>query len=140
MAILRNKRKITALKKKNHEKPRRGNLAQKTKVSILQEEFITQVSEEIEVSITKKPSKVFSRTKSCLLGALSQLDKFLLDPLNQGHSESAPETFWNRHGENHRTNEQSSQTDPLLKRGSSRASLHKILAQTMPTALALKSD
>ena len=44
------------------------------------QEYISQVSEEIERRVTKKISKDFSRTDSGFLGALSTLDEFLLNP------------------------------------------------------------
>ena len=50
----------------------------------LQEDYITQVSEEIEGRIKKNLSQKSSRTKSRILGKLSHLDDFLMNPLNQG--------------------------------------------------------
>ena len=44
------------------------------------QEYILQVSEEIEGRVTKKLSKEFSRAESHILGALSKLDEFLLNP------------------------------------------------------------
>ena len=44
------------------------------------QEYISQVSEEIEGRVTKKLSKDFSRTESRILGSLSTLDEFLLNP------------------------------------------------------------
>ena len=44
------------------------------------EQYIAHGSEEIEGRVTKKLSQEFSRTKSGILGALSKLDKFLLNP------------------------------------------------------------
>ena len=56
MATLRNKRKLAALNKKNHEERHRSNLARDTKVPRTQEFYITRVSEEIEGRVTKKLS------------------------------------------------------------------------------------
>ena len=120
MATLRSKRKLTALNRKNHEEYPRSTLAQNTHVPESQEDYITQVSGEIEGRVTKKLSKVFSRTESPILGALSRLDEFLLSPLIQGHflspliqghSGSAPETSRNAYGVNRGTNEDDSQSD-----------------------------
>ena len=58
-----------------------NNLAKNTSVAKSQEDYITQVSEEIEGIITKKLSKDLSRTESRILGALSRLDDILLNPL-----------------------------------------------------------
>ena len=44
------------------------------------EEYITQVSAEIESMVTKKLSQEFSQTESRLLGALSNFVEFLVDP------------------------------------------------------------
>ena len=71
----------------------------------------TQISEEIEGRITKKLSREFSRTESRILGALSRLDEFLLNPLLQGHSESAPDTSRNTLKISQGTNEDDSQVD-----------------------------
>ena len=77
-----------------------------------QEDYIIQVSEEIEGKVTKKLSKDFSRTESRILGALSRFDEFLLNPLIQGHSGSAPATSRDTCGEDQGTNEDYSQSDP----------------------------
>ena len=55
-------------------------------------------------------SQEFSKTNSCLLGALSWLDGFLLNPLIQCHSGSVPERFRNTYGESQGTNEDRSQS------------------------------
>ena len=44
------------------------------------QEYISQVSEEIGGRVTKKLPKEFSRTESHILGALSKLDAFPLNP------------------------------------------------------------
>ena len=44
------------------------------------QEYISKVSEEIEGRVTKELSKEFSRTDSRILGALSKLEEFLLNP------------------------------------------------------------
>ena len=58
MATLRNERKLSALNKENCEEHPRSNLAQNTNVSRSQEEYITQVFEEVEDTMTKKVSGV----------------------------------------------------------------------------------
>ena len=90
-----NKTKLAALNKENCEEHPRSNLVQNSNVPRSQEDYITQVSEEIEGRVTKKLSQEFSRTENRILGALARLDDFLTNPLNQGHSETAPETFRN---------------------------------------------
>ena len=83
----RNKRKLAALNKENCEEHPRSNLAQNANVPRSQEDYITQVSEEIEGRVTKKLSQDFSTTEIRLLGALARLDDFLMNPLLQGTPE-----------------------------------------------------
>ena len=55
----RNKRKLAALNKENCEDYPRSKVAQNSNVPRSQEDYITQVSEEIEGRVTKKLSKEF---------------------------------------------------------------------------------
>ena len=87
----RNKRKLAALNKETCENHPRSNLAQNSNVPRSQEDYITQVSEEIEGRLTKRLSKECSRTENRILGALAHLDDFLMNPLLQGHSGTTPE-------------------------------------------------
>ena len=82
----RNKKTLAALNKENCEEHPRSNLAQNSIALRSQEDYITQVSEEIEGRVTKRLSKEFSRTKYRILGALARLDDFLMNPLLKGHS------------------------------------------------------
>ena len=113
----RNKRKLAALNKENCEEHPRSNLAQNSNVPRSQEDYITQVSEEIEGKVTKKLSQEFSRTENCMLGALARLDDFLMNPLLQGHSGTTPETSRNVFSINQGTNEDDSQSNPHPKAG-----------------------
>ena len=106
-----------ASNKENCEEHPRCTLAQISKVPRSQEDYITQVSEDIEGRVTKKLSQEFSRTKNRILGALSRLDDFLMNPLIQGHSGTAPETSRNAYGTNQGTNEDDSQSDPHPEAG-----------------------
>ena len=112
MANLRIQQKIAALNKKKCEEHPQSNMAQNTNVPTSKEDYITQFSEEIEGRVMKKLSKEFSRTESRILGALSHLNKFLLNPLIQGHSGCAQEASRNTPGTNRGTNEDDSQSDP----------------------------
>ena len=62
MATLRKIKKLAALIKKNCEKHPRSNLAQNSNVPTSEEDYITQVAEEIEGGVTKKLSQQFSGT------------------------------------------------------------------------------
>ena len=59
------------------------------------EEYISQVSEEIEGRITEKLSQEFSRTESRILVALSKLDEFLLNLQVRTCSATVPGTSRN---------------------------------------------
>ena len=113
----RNKKKLAALNKENCEEHPRSNLASNSNVPTSQEDYITQVSEEIEGRVTKKLSQEFSRTENRILGALARLDDFLMIPLLQGYSGTTPETSRNMFGINQGTNEDDSQSNPLPEAG-----------------------
>ena len=107
----RNKRMLAALHKKNCEEHPRNNLAQNSSVPRSQEDYITQVSGEIEGRVTKRLSKEFSRTKNRILGALARLDDFFMNPLLHGHSRTTPEASRNALSTSQGTNEDDSQND-----------------------------
>ena len=113
----RNKRKLAALNKENCEKHPRSNLAQNSSAPRSQEDYITQVSEEIEGRVTKRLSKEFSRTENRFLGALARLDGFLMNPLLPGYSGATPEPTRSALGNNQGTNEDDSQNDPHPEAG-----------------------
>ena len=79
MTTLRNKRKLAAVSREAPEVTR-SSRAQSLLDPDLTQDYISQVSEEIEGRVTKKLSKDFNRTESRILGALSKLDEFLLNP------------------------------------------------------------
>ena len=113
----RNKRKLAALNKENCEEHPRSNLAQNSSAPRLQEDYITQVSEEIEGRVTKRLSEEFSRTENRILGALARLDDFLMNPLLPGYSGATPEPTRSALGNNQGTNEDDSQNDPHPEAG-----------------------
>ena len=117
MATLRNKMKLADLNKENCEQLPRSNLVQNSNVPRSQEDYKTQVSEEIEGGVTKTLSQEFSRTKIQILGALARLDDFLMNPLIQGHSGAAPEASRNAFGTSRGTKEDDSQSDLHPKTG-----------------------
>ena len=108
MASLRNKQNLAASNNENCEEHPRSKLAQNTNVPRSQVDYITQVSDEIEGRVTRKLSTDNSRTESHILGALSQLDECVLNPLIRGHSGSASETSRNTLGTNQGPNENDS--------------------------------
>ena len=92
-------------------------MAQNSGAPRSQEDYITQVSEEIEARVTKRLSKEFSRTENRILGALAQLNDFLMNPLLPGHSGTTPEPTRNASHNNQGTNEDGSQNDPHPEAG-----------------------
>ena len=78
MATLRNKKKLAAV---SGETPEGGRSSRGQNVldPELTQDYISQVSEEIEGSVTQKLSKEFNKTESRILGALSKLDEFILN-------------------------------------------------------------
>ena len=100
----KNERKLATLNKENCEEYTKSNLAQNSNVPRSQEDYITQVSEEIEGRFTKKLSPEFKRTENLILGTLARVDDFLMNPLIQGHSETTPETSQNVFSVNQGTN------------------------------------
>ena len=107
----RNKRKLAAFIKENCEEHPRSNLVQNSNVPRSQEDYKTQVSEEIEGRVTKKLPQEFSRTENRILGALAKVDDFLMIPLLQGHSGTTPDTSRNMFSTNRGTNEDDSQSN-----------------------------
>ena len=111
MATLRNKRKLTAVSRETPEGSRssRGQ-------TVLDPEFtqddISQLSEEIEGRVTKKLSKEFSKTESRILGALSILDEFLLNPQVRTCSVAVQGTSSNVNSENREAHGDRSSNDP----------------------------
>ena len=111
MATLRNKRKLAAVSRETPESTRSGKAPSALDPELTQE-YISQVSEEIEGRVTKKLSKEFSRTESRILGALSKLDEFLLNPQVRTCSVVAPGTSRSNNLENQGTNEDRPSDDP----------------------------
>ena len=66
MATLRNKRKLAAVSRQA-PKTARNSQSQNTLDPEMAQEYMSQVSEEIEVRVTKKLSKEFSRTEARIL-------------------------------------------------------------------------
>ena len=97
--MLRNKRKLAAV---SREAPESSSNSRGRNVldPELTQDYISQVSEEIEGRVTKKLSKEFNKTESRILGALSKLDEFLLNPKVRTCSVTAHGTSRNSNLEN----------------------------------------
>ena len=117
MATSRNERKLAAVTRETQEENPRNGQSRNTSVRRIHEEYITQVSEQIEIRFTEKLSKEFSRAESRILGTLSKLDEFLLNQQITTHSGTVPGTFRNTNVENQGANEDDSQSDPHPEAG-----------------------
>ena len=103
-ATLRNKRKLAAVSRETPD-GNRGSRGRNVLDPELTQDYISQVSEEIEGRVTKKLWKEFNKTESRILGALSKLDEFLLNPqvrtcsVFQGASRNANSEYREIHGD-----------------------------------------
>ena len=111
MAFSRINRKLVAVSRETPESTR-SSRAQNTLDPELAQDYLSRVSEEIEGSVTKKFSKEFSRTESRILGALSKLDEFLLNPQVRICSVAVPGTSRNSNSENREPTGDRSLDDP----------------------------
>ena len=111
MATLRNKRKLAAVSRKTPENTRNSQ-SQNTLGPEMAQECISQVFEEVTRRVTKKFSKEFSRTESRILGTLSRLDEFVLNPQVRTCSVAVPGTTRNNDSENQEPTGDRSLGDP----------------------------
>ena len=116
MATLRNKRKLAAVSRETPEDSR-SSRGQTVFDPELTQDYISQVSEEIEWRVAKKLSKEFSKTESRILGALSKLDEFLLNPKVRTCSVAVHGTSGNANSENRETHGDRSSDDPYPEVG-----------------------
>ena len=116
MATLGNKKKLASVSRETPEGSR-SSRAQNVLDPELTQDYISQVSEEIEGRVTKKLSKEFSKTESRILGALSKLDELLLNPQVRTCSVAVPGSSLNNNSENRETTGDSSSDDPYPEVG-----------------------
>ena len=116
LATMRNKRKLAAVSRETPE-GNRSSREQNVLDPELNQDYISQVSEEIEGRVTKKLSKEFSKTESRILGALSKLDEFLLNPQVRTCSVAVQGTSRNANSENRETHGDRSPDDPYPEVG-----------------------
>ena len=118
---------MAAVAREPQEEHIRNSQSRNTSVPRINEENNTQFYEEVEGRVATKLSQEFSRAASRILGALSKLDEFLLNPQVRTPSGTVPETFRNTNVENQEPNEDRSQDDPYPEVGPSGCqSLHSI--------------
>ena len=111
MATLRSKRKLAAVSRETLE----GSGSSRGRNVLdpeLTQDYISQVSEEIEGRVTKKLSKEFSKTESRILGVLSKPYEFLLNPQVRTCSVAVQGRSRNDNSENRETHGDRSSDDP----------------------------
>ena len=113
MATLRNKRKLAAVSREAPE----GSSSSRGRTVLDPELTQDYISEEIEGRVTKKLSKEFNKTESRILGALSKLDEFLLNPQVRTCSVTAHGTSRHSDLENRETHGDRSSNDPYAEGG-----------------------
>ena len=111
MANLWNRRKLAAVSRETPGSTRNSR-AQNALDPESTQDYISQVSEEIEGRVTKKLSKEFSMTESRILGAFSKLDEFVLNLQVRTCSVAVPGTSRNNNSENRETAGDRSSDDP----------------------------
>ena len=116
MATLRNKKKLAAVSRETPEGSR-GSRGRNVLDPESTQDYISQVSEEIEGRVTKKLSKEFNKTESRILGALSKLDEFLLNPQVRTCSVATHGTSRNSNLENRETHGDRFPNDPYPEGG-----------------------
>ena len=114
MATLRKKRTLAAVTRETLENTRNSQ-SQNTLDPETAQEYISQVSEEIEGRVTKKLSKEFIRMESRILGALSKLDEFFRNPQVRTCSVAVPGPSRNNDSENREPTGDRSLADPCLE-------------------------
>ena len=116
MATLRTKRKLAAVSREAPEGTR-SSRSQNVLDPELTQDYISQFSEEIEGRVTKKLSKEISKTEVRILGAVSKLDEFLLNPQIRTSSVAVPGTSRNNKSENREITGDRSSDDPCPEVG-----------------------
>ena len=112
MVILRNKNKIAAVNIDRHEGCPGNNLLREIIVLKLNEEYITQVSKEIEGRVVTRVAPKFNRTESRIQGPFSKLDEFRLNSQIRLESAIALVNSPDVDRQNQKQNEDPSQNDP----------------------------
>ena len=115
MATLRNKWKLVEETRETPESSRNSRGWNVLDPELTQD-YISQVSEEIEGRVTKKLSKEFNKAESRILGALTKLDEFLLNPQVQTCS-AVQGASRNANSENRETHGDCSSNDPYPQGG-----------------------
>ena len=116
MATLRNKKKLAAVSRETPECSRSSRAPNMLDPESAQD-YISQVSEEIDGRAAKKLSKEFSKTESRILGALSKLDELLVNPQVRTCSVAVPGTSRNKNSENRDTTGDRSSDNPYPEVG-----------------------
>ena len=115
------------MNRENHEDHHNNNQARNINLHRIQEDYINQLSEEIECKVRRKLSQESKVTQKFILGVFSRLDDFLLNPQPRARCRPVPETSRDSSTENHATKNDSSQNDPQAEVGVSLSQLSREL-------------
>ena len=110
--MLRIRRKLAAVNRDNQVERPWYQMSRDTVAPKIDEEYITQVSEEMENKAIKKVPPDFSGTDSRIRGALSNIYDFILNSQFLVQHGSIPGTSRDTIRENQEINENRSQNDP----------------------------
>ena len=104
---------LAAVARDTQERTPRNSQSWNSAIPGIDEEYVTQVSEEVEGRVIKKVSQEFTTMESRFLVAQSKLDKFLRNPQFRVQSGTVPGTSRNINVENQERTRDRSQNDCL---------------------------
>ena len=110
---------MAAVAGESQEEQPRNSQSRSISVPQINEDYITQMSEEMDGRMTMKLFQEFSWTESPIMGALFNLDKFRLNPQIRAQSRTFLGTSRNSNTENQEPNQDRSRNDPRPEVGTS---------------------
>ena len=118
MATLRNERYLADINGNNQQDSSGKKQPRNSVVPVIQEDYITPVSEKTAGRMAKNLSQEFSKTDSRTMRALSKLYELPLNPLSRAQCGIGSGTYRNPDAENREPKEDRSQNDPRPNVGS----------------------
>ena len=118
-ATSKNQSQLAACARETQEEHPTNGESRNTSLTRVNEDYITQVFEDVESRVTKNFSQEVSKTESCILAALFNLNDFLWSPQVRTQSGTVPHTSRNTDLGNQEPNEGCSHNDRSPEVGSS---------------------
>ena len=112
MTTLRNRKKLAAVARGAQEEHPVNGLSCNRSVPKIHEDYITQVTEEVEGRVNNKKCQEINRTESSIWCALNEVDQFFWNSHVQAQSGIVPGTSRSTGIENQELNEHRSQNSP----------------------------